>query len=501
MVARRGYRVELGEIEAGLYRHPNVKEAAVVAFADEQEASACRLPEQPDEKPPSLIAIKRFCSENLPLYMIPDKFQWFESPQDVDRQDRLSALEGNALMAPGNADDAERDALVDFNFSSEQKLLRDSIVKFARGEPDRDVIERDRTHTFSRDIWKQCAAVGLLGLLAPEDYGGANLDRSGARSRSSARVRVPRRRPRILDLRPCARVRRTRLAARQREKDRYLGGCWRWWVPRHHQAIPVPTFAMKMRAERADGGWRLNGTNVRLQQAGSRRRRGVRDHRPGEEFPRRRHRVPGRARRRQLYAGQRFAKMGLRTSAVGELVFENALLRHEAVLGTVGGGSTVFGTDGLGARCSSPRIGTIERLLETSITYARTQFGQTIGKFQAVAHKIADMKVQLEAARLLVHRTASRLTVSRSIGQDAAIAKLFVSESLVKAAIDTVQLHGGYGFMEEYEVERARAAIGATLYSARAKCSATSSGAGWGCRVSRRGLALWDRRGRPRPPR
>ena len=65
---------------------------------------------------------------------------------------------------------------MDFNLSSEQKLLRDSIVKFARGELNRDVIERDRAHTFSRDIWKQCAAVGLLGLPAPEEYGGANLD-------------------------------------------------------------------------------------------------------------------------------------------------------------------------------------------------------------------------------------------------------------------------------------------------------------------------------------
>ena len=80
MVKRRGYRVELGEIEAGLYRHPNVKEAAVVAFADEQEGiSITAFLSSRDEKPPSLIAIKRFCSENLPLYMIPDKFQWFES--------------------------------------------------------------------------------------------------------------------------------------------------------------------------------------------------------------------------------------------------------------------------------------------------------------------------------------------------------------------------------------------------------------------------------------
>jgi acyl-coenzyme A synthetase/AMP-(fatty) acid ligase len=80
MVKRRGYRVELGEIEAGLYRHPRVKEAAVVAVADEESGVritaflSCR-----EGKPPSLVEIKRFCAEHLPLYMIPDRFSWHES--------------------------------------------------------------------------------------------------------------------------------------------------------------------------------------------------------------------------------------------------------------------------------------------------------------------------------------------------------------------------------------------------------------------------------------
>jgi len=106
--------------------------------------------------------------------------------------------------------------------------------------------------------------------------------------------------------------------------------------------------------------------------------------------------------------------------------------------------------------------------METSLAYARTrsQFGQPIGKFQAVAHKIADMKTQLEAARLLTYRSAWRLANSRSASLDASITKLFVSETLVKTALDTVQIHGGYGFIAEFEVERAlRDAIGSTIYS------------------------------------
>ena len=189
-------------------------------------------------------------------------------------------------------------------------------------------------------------------------------------------------------------------------------------------------------------------------------------------------------------------------------MFENALLPDEAVLGTVGGGSTVFGTamDWERTLLVAAHVGTIERLLETSITYARTrtQFGQTIGKFQAVAHKIADMKVQLEAARLLVYRTASRLTVSRSIGQDAAIAKLFVSESLVKAAIDTVQLHGGYGFMEEYEVERALRDADRRDALLRHERNAAQHHRALAGAVGSSAAELWPLgscRGRPRPPR
>jgi alkylation response protein AidB-like acyl-CoA dehydrogenase len=113
-------------------------------------------------------------------------------------------------------------------------------------------------------------------------------------------------------------------------------------------------------------------------------------------------------------------------------------------------------------------LGTIERLLDQAVEYAKTrkQFGQAIGKFQAVSHKIADLKVQLEAARLLTYRAATRLETSRSVSLDAAMAKLFVSETLVRTALEVVQIHGGYGYMTELEVERAlRDAIGSTLYS------------------------------------
>ena len=160
----------------------------------------------------------------------------------------------------------------------------------------------------------------------------------------------------------------------------------------------------------------------------------------------------------------------LRTSPVGEVVLDDAFVSDDAVVGSVGAGSAVFATamDWERILLGAGHVGATERLLETSIAYARTrsQFGQTIGKFQAIAHKIADMKVKLEAARLLLYRSAWRLDHARNASLDASITKLFVSESLVHAALDTVQIHGGYGFMTEFEVERAlRDAIGSTIYS------------------------------------
>ena len=113
-------------------------------------------------------------------------------------------------------------------------------------------------------------------------------------------------------------------------------------------------------------------------------------------------------------------------------------------------------------------VGSMERLLEQAVDYARTRktSGQPIGKLQAVSHRIADMKVRLEAARLLTYKAAWRLDRVRDVGMDAAITKLFTSESFLATALDTVRVLGGYGFMADYEAVRmVRDAVGGILYS------------------------------------
>ena len=113
-------------------------------------------------------------------------------------------------------------------------------------------------------------------------------------------------------------------------------------------------------------------------------------------------------------------------------------------------------------------IGGMERQLEACIRYARErkQFNRSIGKFQSVANKIVDMKVRLETARLVLYRLAWLKQTQGKATVDAAITKLYLSESWVKSCLDAVQIHGGYGYTTEFELERdLRDSVASTLYS------------------------------------
>ena len=113
-------------------------------------------------------------------------------------------------------------------------------------------------------------------------------------------------------------------------------------------------------------------------------------------------------------------------------------------------------------------VGAMERQLEQSIVYAqeRKQFGKSIGSFQAVANPLVDMKIRLETARLLLYRVAWLLDSGRPATLDSALVKLYLSDSYLRSSLDALQVHGGYGYMTEYEREReVRDAIGSRLYS------------------------------------
>ena len=366
---------------------------------------------------------------------------------------------------------------MDFSLSDDQKLLRDNIIKFAQRELNEGARDRDREQAFSRELWRKCADIGIQGLPVPEEYGGSGFDPLSCAVALEALGYGCRDGGLVFSL--CAHllacVVPTLAHGSAEQKRRYLPGlCDGTLIGMH--AITEPgsgsdTFAMRTKAEKQGNRWKINGTKTfvsngplgdlaivfAVTDAGKGFHGGVTAFLVPAGSP-------------GFSVGKKFEKMGLRTSHVGELVFQDLHVADDAVLGTVGGGSAVFATamDWERSLLVASHVGVIERLMETSIAYARTrsQFGQPIGKFQAVAHKIADMKTQLEAARLLTYRSAWRLDHARNASLDASITKLFVSETLLKVALDTVQVHGGYGFMAEYDVERTlRDAVGGTIYS------------------------------------
>src|SRR4029453_13216794 len=113
-------------------------------------------------------------------------------------------------------------------------------------------------------------------------------------------------------------------------------------------------------------------------------------------------------------------------------------------------------------------LGTMQRQLERCVEHARRrkQFGQPIGKFQSVANRIVDMKLRYETARLLIYKVGWLMQNNRSIDMDAAMAKLYVSESFVKSCLDAIQVNGGGGFLTQLQLEREmRDSVGSTLYS------------------------------------
>jgi alkylation response protein AidB-like acyl-CoA dehydrogenase len=366
---------------------------------------------------------------------------------------------------------------VNFDLTDDQKLLRDEVLRFARQELSPGAAERDRDQTFSRDLWQRCGAMGLPGIPVPEEYGGGGadpvttailLEALGYGCEDGG-----------LNFALCAHL----LACvvpiwkqgTEEQKRRYLPGlCDGTLIAVNGMTEPAggsDAFAMTTRAVEDGDGFRLTGTktfcsngpvaDVAVVYA---RTDPTRGYAGGTTAFIVETDTPGFA------AGQKFEKMGLRSATISELVLDDVRVPKENVLGGVGGGGPVFSQSMEWERVClvACHVGTMHRLLDRSIHYARMRraFGQAIGKFQAVSHRIVDMKIQLEAARLLVYRSASRLDQARDVAMDAAMTKTFVSESLVESAMKTIQVFGGYGIMTEYEVERAlRDAMAGLIYS------------------------------------
>ncbi len=155
---------------------------------------------------------------------------------------------------------------------------------------------------------------------------------------------------------------------------------------------------------------------------------------------------------------------------MGEIALDDVRVPASAVLGREGKGARVFQTSMEWERACimAPAVGTMQRVTEQTITYAkeRKQFGHPIGSFEAVAFRVADMKVRLDAARALLYRTGSVMEAEKPFTAEAAEAKVFISEASVLTHLDALQIHAGAGYLTETGLERhVRDALGGTIYS------------------------------------
>jgi alkylation response protein AidB-like acyl-CoA dehydrogenase len=168
--------------------------------------------------------------------------------------------------------------------------------------------------------------------------------------------------------------------------------------------------------------------------------------------------------------GKPLDKMGLKTSPTGEVILEDCEVPIENRLGKEGSGTAIFNAEMEWERSClfACHLGAMERQLEACIKYARDrrQFGKPIGKFQSISHKIADMMARIELSRLILYKVAWMKTQGKKAPIESAIAKLYISESYVNSSLDAIQLHGGYGYMTEFGIERdLRDSIAGKIYS------------------------------------
>ena len=365
---------------------------------------------------------------------------------------------------------------MNFEITQEQLELRAAVRVFAREELNHDLEKRDHEGTFPRDCWQKCAEFGLLGLPMPAEFGGQGLDLVTTTIAMEALGWGCRDNGLVFSLNAQMWAVQMPLAHYGSAEQK------REWLPRlvsgatiGAHAITEPgagsdVFSLTTRAERRDDGYLLNGqktfaTNAPIADLALAfaylQRDGQSPALTAFLVPRG---TPG------VTFGRPIPKMGLRTSPMGEVVFEDCFVPESARLGPEGGGMRIFNSAMEWERACifAGHLGAMERLLDDCIAYAkkRRQFGHPIAKFESVADRIADMKVAIEAGRWLLYKVGWLADQGKNAVLEAAMAKLFVSEMHNKAALDALQLYGGYGYMKEYPIEReVRDALSGTLYS------------------------------------
>ena len=366
---------------------------------------------------------------------------------------------------------------MDFSWSEKQIEFKQSVIDFAQNNLNGDIIERDYQGKFSHENWQKCADFGIQGLYMPEEYSnkpqadimtavlaiealGYGCEDNGLTLALNAQMWTVQ----ILLLQ----------FGTEAQKQRYLPNlCNGKWIGAHALSEPESgsdVYSLQTKATKCEGGYILNGRKKFVTCAPicdlavvfatidpSLGKWGITAFIVESNWD-------------GFTASPVKDKMGLRTTPFGEITFEDCFVPEENRLGKEGSGFSLSGYSLEFDRCFNlaSELGAMEQQLEKTIAYAksREQYGQAIGKFQSVSNRIADMKLRLETARLLLYKVAWLKDKGQPAMLEAALLKLYLSESFLASGLDAVRIHGGNGYLTEYGIERdLRDAVGGVIYA------------------------------------
>jgi len=351
---------------------------------------------------------------------------------------------------------------MDFEYTAEQIHLRRAVREFAQAEIAPHVLDWDENQTFPLEVIKKLGQLGYLGSIFPEEYGGAGLGYIEYSiiieelSRVDGSVGI------IVAAHTSLCSNHIYKAGSEEQKKKYLSkltsgewiGCWSLTEPE----AGSDAAGTRTTAVRDQDQWVLNGaktftTNAHYADvcvAMAVTDRASAQH--GISAFILEHGMEG------FRAGKKENKLGLRASATGEVIFNSCRLADSQLLGKRGEGfiDSLKTLDGGRVSIAALSIGMAQGAYDAALKYSkiRKQFGRPISEFQAIQHKLVDMATSIDASRLLTYRAARMIDQGQRVTRESAMAKLFASEAAVQIANEAVQIHGGYGFIKDYPVEK-----------------------------------------------
>jgi hypothetical protein len=351
---------------------------------------------------------------------------------------------------------------MDFEYTSEQIQLRKSVREFAEAEIGPHVMEWDEAQIFPMEVIRKLGELGYMGAIFPEDLGGAGLGYIEYSiiieelSRVDGSVGI------IVAAHTSLCSNHIFKMGSDEQRRRYIPrlaagewlGCWSLTEPE----AGSDAAGTRTSAALENGCWVLDGAktfttnahyaNVCVAMAVT--DRAAAQH--GISAFIIEHDTPG------FRTGKKENKLGLRASATGEVIFENCRIPPTQLLGKRGEGfvDSLKVLDGGRISIAALAIGMAQGAYDAALRYSklRRQFSRPISEFQAIQFKLADMATAIDAARLLNYRAASMLDQGKRVTKESSMAKLFASEAAVRIADQAVQIHGGYGFIKDYPVEK-----------------------------------------------